>query len=413
MEEKSYICLQPTYMNEFRCNGSLCRSKCCRDWLITIDGNSYQRYCGIQPKEERKRITSKFRWGQHGNKKILAVKLRKDGSCPFLREDYFCELQKKYGEHFLSMTCATYPRIIFHLDGMMERGLTMSCPVAAKLILLQENPMEFEQVELSEERPMSSISWNPKKFPLGEHLIDLQYGCISLLQNRKLTLDQRLILMGFFLEQAEELAGQGREDGVHALAEGFASDQVAEQSAEFAGAISLHTEDYLRCMFGMVEALYGKGNRVREKQDQKYLDVLTDLYQFSKEREIVPLSKILEIYESYRESAKQMVRDFSHIFENCMVNEFFIGLYPFRIQGSLRENYINFLMSYKMMEFFALALAVVRSQEPQKDVLVEGLSFFAERADHSSAYRAHISKEIRRYRKDMAFFMRTLLDGRS
>ncbi len=195
--ENAYLCLQPTYVNQFRCDGSQCHSKCCRKWLIEIDGNTYQRYCGIKSREERKRITDHIKWEKDKNEKKFVIKLRGDGSCPFLREDGFCDIQKKYGENFLSKICASYPRIIHQLDDIIEQGMTLSCPVAAKQILLQEEPIEFEQIEFVEHRPMYMQSWDKKKFPLGDYLIDLQYTCISLLQNRNLTIDQRLILMGF------------------------------------------------------------------------------------------------------------------------------------------------------------------------------------------------------------------------
>ena len=358
---------------------------------------------------------ARLQWLKRGNtKKVLAIKLRRDGSCPFLGEDYLCELQKNHGERFLSTTCATYPRIINHMGDMAERGLTLSCPVAAKLILLRKEPMEFEQVEYREGRPLNYTAWRMEKLPLGTHLIDLQYSCISLLQNRKLTIDQRLILMGFFLEQVEELSAKGQEDEIPALAAGYASDGVAESAAELVGAISLHTREYIRCMFEMVDTLYGKDNRVKEARDQKYLDALSELYRVSKDQDIAALNDLQEIYEGYRASARDLVREYSYIFENCMVNEFFIAVYPFRVRGTVKENYLYFLISYKMMEFLTLVLATVHKDVPREDILSEGLSFFAERMDHSKAYRDHIMKEIEKYRKeqkDFAFFLRSLLDG--
>ena len=411
MENKSYICLQPVYMNQFQCDGSICKSKCCKNWTIDIDGNTYQRYCGIKSKDERKRVTSQLMMVKRGEQKCFTVRLRKDGSCPFLREDYFCELQKNHGESFLSMICATYPRTIHRFDEMIERSLTLSCPVAARLILLQKEPMEFEEVEVVENRPMRSSNWNMKNIPLGEYLIDLQYSCISLLQNRKLTLDQRLILMGFFLEQVDEVKGKPGE--VKALAEAYASDQVAEGALDIIETISHRNEDYIRCMFGMVETLYGMGKRLRINRDMAYLDALTELYQLSETEETVSLNVLLEIYEGYSSEAKDISRKYSHIFENCMVNEFFLNLYPLRNGGSVTENYIDFIMRCKFMEFLTIALAVVRKDEPKEAVLVKGLGFFSERMDHNKTYRSHIFDQIQRYSKDMTFFMRALLDGQS
>lgn len=72
MEEKTYTCFRPVYMNDFKCDGGICKSKCCRNWTIDIDGNIYQRYCGIEPKEDRKRITSHLKLAKRrGAKEIL------------------------------------------------------------------------------------------------------------------------------------------------------------------------------------------------------------------------------------------------------------------------------------------------------------------------------------------------------
>ncbi len=410
--ETAHLCLQPTYVKQFRCDGSQCHSKCCRRWLIEIDGNTYQKYCGIKSREERKKITDHIKWKKNQNAKKFVIMLRKDGSCPFLREDGFCDIQKKYGENFLSKVCASYPRVIHQLDDIIEQGMTLSCPVAAKQILLQEEPIEFEQIEFVEHRPMYIQLWDKKRFRLGDYLIDLQYSCISILQNRKLSLDQRLILMGFFLEQADELAEQGHQEEIRALAEGYASERVADVAAELTGGICRCSEDYLRCMFGMVETLYGKGTQTVNRGDQEYLDALTDLYQMSEEMEVVSMTKLRKIYESYAGAEKEILQQYSYVFENCMVNELFSNQYPLCINGTLTENYLYFLMNYKLMEFFSIVLAVTRNNQPKAEVLAEGLSFFAGRIDHSPAYASHILEEIQRYHKDMAFFMRTLLDGR-
>ena len=411
MENKTYTCFQPVYMNEFQCDGSICGSKCCRNWTIDIDGNTYQRYCGIEPIEERKRITSHLKLAKRGGAKGFVVKLKKDGSCPFLRKDLFCELQKNYGESFLSTVCATYPRIRNIVGETLEMGLVLSCPIAARLILKSQEPMRFEQVEITESRPMTSTKLNRNRTPLLDYLIDLQKGCISLMQNRKLTLDRRLILMGNFLKEVEELAAEGREDEIHALTESYTSEWIMEKAAELTGEISLDVEKYLCCMFGMVETLYGKGTDVRTLGDQGYLTALKELYRLSKGQQKTTLDDIREIYEGYRPAAKEIVRQYSYLFENCMVNEFFINAYPLRNRASLTENYFDFLMRYKLMEFLTVALTIVLDNDSKEDILVKGLGYFSERMDHNKPYRDHIFKEILKYDKDMKGFMCTLLDG--
>ena len=411
MEEKTYTCFRPVYMNDFKCDGSICKSKCCRNWTIDIDGNTYQRYCGIEPKEDRKRITSHLKLAKHGGAKGFVVKLKRDGSCPFLREDFFCELQKNYGESFLSTVCATYPRVRNIVGETMEVGLVLSCPVAAKLILKAQEPMQFEHVEITENRPMVSTKLNINRTPLLDYLMDLQKSCISLMQNRGLTLDQRLILIGNYLKEVEELAAGKREEEIPSLAERYASDQVMEKAAEITGEISLDIDKYLCCVFGMVETLYGRGTDVRTLGDSGYLAALKQLYKLEKGQEKATLSAFREIYEGYRPEAREIVKQYSYIFENCMVNEFFINTYPLRNLATLTENYFDFIMRYKLMEFLTTALVLVLENDSKEDIIVNCLGYFSERMDHNKPYRDHIFKKILKYDKDMKGFMNTLLDG--
>src|SRR5208282_1770811 len=66
--------------------------------------------------------------------------------CPFLAEGW-CSIQKKLGEAFLPMTCATYPRLVNVVDDVMQRSLDLSCPEAARIVLLDPDPMQFDEDE--------------------------------------------------------------------------------------------------------------------------------------------------------------------------------------------------------------------------------------------------------------------------
>ncbi|MBR3745962.1 MAG: hypothetical protein IKN27_03280, partial [Selenomonadaceae bacterium] len=81
--------------------------------------------------------------------------------------------------------------------------------MAAEMILFDEEPMQFELVEVSEK-----IHSNGGKIDIspvytaegfGEHMLEIQIVMISILQERTLSIDQRLIVLGFFLDRYDEL----------------------------------------------------------------------------------------------------------------------------------------------------------------------------------------------------------------
>lgn len=63
---------------------------------------------------------------------------KKIGQCRFLSEEKLCNLQKTMGGDYLPNVCMIYPRITNSIPGQnLERSLTLSCPLAAALVLLK------------------------------------------------------------------------------------------------------------------------------------------------------------------------------------------------------------------------------------------------------------------------------------
>ena len=145
---KTYTYYQPEYFSRFKCDGQKCSAKCCRRWTITIDEKTYEKYADIKPESAAQEITchlSKYENGRH-----YKVNLDEKFNCPFLTEDNWCKIQRKHGESFLSKTCNTYPRRIFNIGNFYERSLTLTCAVAAELILPEKEPLKFEKIETEE-----------------------------------------------------------------------------------------------------------------------------------------------------------------------------------------------------------------------------------------------------------------------
>lgn len=131
---------RPTYLKEFQCDGKACGSRCCRDWRILLDGEARQKYLSL-PAADRAEIF------QHVDEAAQAFKMQRTGACPFLDENFLCKLQLKHGEEFLTAVCQSFPRVTYKLaDEIFLQVMTLTCPVAAILILLRGEPIDFETV---------------------------------------------------------------------------------------------------------------------------------------------------------------------------------------------------------------------------------------------------------------------------
>src|SRR5262249_4416480 len=127
--------LRPHYAQSFRCIGADCEDTCCHGLDVVIDKAGYQRLNSLQVFQ--KSINEHFVILQNPSESQYArLQLTQDFTCPLLSPNHLCGIQQEHGEYYLANICATYPRITQRIDGLRETALLLSCPEAARLVLL-------------------------------------------------------------------------------------------------------------------------------------------------------------------------------------------------------------------------------------------------------------------------------------
>lgn len=131
---------EPSYYSEFMCASSKCTDTCCRYWQVELDKITLHKYSRINNNSEISRRINKAL--SASNK---SFKNNEDGNCPFLNKNLLCDLHTAVGHENLPRTCRLYPRFYNTFGGYEERGLSFSCPTAAKLIFDDSfNFIEYE-----------------------------------------------------------------------------------------------------------------------------------------------------------------------------------------------------------------------------------------------------------------------------
>lgn len=283
MTEKIF-CLKPNYLDDFKCDGSKCGALCCRNaWNIYVDAKTYEKYSALGIARHLRRAGDNWQIAPNA-----------ENCCPFLGADNLCRIQKAHGENYLSQVCAGYPRIITRFGNFLELALSPTCPVAAKIFLLADAPLKFTLVEADEKilrlganNILQGIS--PEFAPL---IIDVQLAMIAILQERRLSLDGRLIVLGFFLDRVEELLTSGKLDGA---------------------------------TLKRLAAVYSS---------EKFLS------------EQVPLMSAAVRFDA---TQKILPAEFATLAENFLVNEIILGAFPWRIDAGIAKNFGVFLTVYKIL----------------------------------------------------------------
>jgi len=133
--------IRPKYVESFRCIGPACEDSCCAGWAVAIDQATYDKYQTVPAGPLRTLIDANILRtpeGADGSKPaaFAQIKMPPSRQCPFHNTEQLCQIQVEHGETYLSRTCAEFPRTARTIDGFEETSLTLSCPEAARLVLM-------------------------------------------------------------------------------------------------------------------------------------------------------------------------------------------------------------------------------------------------------------------------------------
>jgi lysine-N-methylase len=120
---------KPSYFDSFTCIASNCPDSCCKEWDVQVDAASAQFYRSLPGAlgDDLRRLLK----DEDGETVMTIV----SGRCPMWRQDGLCRIQAELGEDALCKTCREFPRLTHDYGDFMERGLELSCPEAARIIL--------------------------------------------------------------------------------------------------------------------------------------------------------------------------------------------------------------------------------------------------------------------------------------
>ncbi len=187
--------VKPQYYDEFRCIADKCPDTCCAGWQIVIDEDALEKYS---------RVTGPF-----GNRLYASIDWKegifrqKKGRCSFLNRENLCDLYQELGENALCRTCSMYPRHIEEFDGLRELSLSLSCPVAAKMLLTCKESLVLFEEETDEEEELAE-EFEDFDTLMFTQLEDARTVIFSIMQNRQVSVEDRM-------RQVMEMAGKLQE----------------------------------------------------------------------------------------------------------------------------------------------------------------------------------------------------------
>ena len=321
--------MRPEYSAQFRCIGPECEDTCCIGWTVPVDEPAWQKYKSLPAGPLRTQLDAclELTPDNPNPAHFAIIRMSPSHQCPMLLESRLCRIQAEIGEEFLCRTCATYPRIVSTIDNLEEKALSLSCPEAARLVLLDPGllesgllpPQSSGGYEMTwDDSPREDRKLLPFFWPIREFVF-------SLLANRVYPLWQRMFLLGSFCRRLRAVACGEADRGVAELLRDF---PAAVASGKLRAAMETIPPD-LALQLDMVLHLAGLC-RDRAMIGPRFIECLEA---FKSGIGVHPEATMKNLIDGYAVAFERYYAPFfaahPHILENLLANTVFRRQFPF------------------------------------------------------------------------------------
>ena len=407
--------LQPRSYSAFRCIGADCEDTCCVGWGVNVDRATYEAYqrCDDPDLASSLHQLVTINPAQNGDDNYARITISGTG-CPFLTEG-LCSIQKKLGEDYLSKMCATYPRVMSVVDGVLYRSLHLSCPEAARVVLLDPRPIQFEEehnepdgVRLGNLSVLDTASSKYTDKPY-RHFHQVRSLVISLLQNRTYPLWQRLVILGSLCDQLEGPDPAQVLEGFRDAIAGRLFDQSLHQ---------LRAQPAVQLEVGVQLIIDRIGSDFTSLRFRECYQEFMQGLQWTAESSMQALGA--RYASAYSEYYAPFMRQHEYMLEHYLVNYAHGRLFPFGAQettqnlrgpSSIREQYMLMAIYYGIINTVLIGLAALYKSEFNAAHVIKVIQSCAKTFEHSVAFPARALKIVSNHGMQTCLSMAVLLQN--
>lgn len=168
-----------------------------------VEDSAIEKYRGLSESPLRPLFETSFLVKGETAPPRTVIRMLPSGHCPFHSDEQLCRIQLEHGPSLLPRICATYPRTLHTVDGLQDTVMSLSCPEAARLVLLSSGlfpPAGAAGQQLTwDETADTGTALRP-------FFWQIRTFAINMLLNRKYFLWQRLFLLGTFCRRLDALS---------------------------------------------------------------------------------------------------------------------------------------------------------------------------------------------------------------
>lgn len=367
-------------MKTFKCIGPNCTDTCCAGWDINIDENTFKKYENDKG-NLKELINGKYIKNSESDDSFNYgfMKITEDNKCPFLNENLLCEIHGKCGEENLSITCKRYPRVFNIIDDIYEKSGLPSCEEICIKAFLNKEKMEF--IEVEEELFETSLEIKrviDTEAPLDYdnffiYFWDIRIISINIMQNRNLSIEERLSLLRSFYTKLENLK----------------KEQDFFKIEEFLSNLS-EDKTYMK-KFIKEEKI------IKFPIEEDFLKLLLEEDTFKKAIAF-KLKNLLKAFKEKEKELKDLKRDellfikndlkkYSYIFENYLVNQIFKDLIPFDKGENFKESIKKLINTYNLIKASLILSYYLLKKDFSKENIIYIIQALSKDLEHNIEFK--------------------------
>ena len=395
--KNSRVVTVPNYLKDFICDGSKCEDNCCTgNWNVDVDKKHYKELKKVSDIKLKDNIKEYLKINSNSNNNATYGILQQDstlGRCAFLSEDKLCNIQLNIGSDYLCDVCMCYPRYTNNVNGTLERALTLSCPIAARMALLNKNGINFEEITENENSRKVMISdFSFKNEGIYKHINILRDFNMTIIKNRNYSIEERLIILGMFYDKLQKMQDEKKYDGLPKLI----SDYIdLAESNEFKKTLSKLPKVYT-IQVGLLKELADERIMTLNKEfNVRYIECYTEMVKgliYTEDKEIDEISETYK--EVYLKWYKSYIDQREYIFENYLVNYMFIKTFPFIGTEKVFDNYVMMILKYSLMKMHLIGMAGYYKEGFNEEHIIKLIQSFEKVVEHSPKFIEHMYKLI-------------------
>lgn len=357
----------PDYYNDFQCIAGDCPCTCCSGWGIYIDDKTYEKYndCDADRREYiLKHIDEEEQCFKYCN-----------GRCSFLNENNLCDLIIHAGEDMLCDTCRRYPRHFEIYGDFIEAALSMSCPVAAKMIIERKKPDKFK-IRTTDKKSSATKEVDTR---LLNALFVVRKDIFEIAQNRNKRIDQRMRDVLFVASQAQEVIYKYERMQVKIP---FLADKIMKQATVCSKICpkSTKTPRALENRYYLMKEYYNMLlglEMINDEWPALINDVASTLYIDMTQADYIEYSK------QYEEYMRDWEYEYEHIFMYFIYTYFLGGVYDYNIIGMVKLSILSTMFIREM----SLANYVKKKKENKNQTVKQSVN---ERIENAYLYSRQV-----------------------